>query len=303
MAFEYSFSRYLEAKKTVDDRALNRIVMEQLRAELAAQGPNAVNALEVGGGVGTMLARLLEHDLLRRTSYRLVDLDAGLLARAPDYLAKWAGEAGWEAREAGKGALTLQKGDRRCNVHTQTADVYSLGAADTDGRDLLVANALLDLLDLERAVPALMGLLRPGGLFYFTINYDGGTIFEPVFDPALEETIMRLYNLSMDQRVTDGLPSGDSRTGRHLFATLRAADVEVLASGSSDWVVFPQAGRYPADEGYFLHHIVETVQRELKGRPELDPETLESWGIRRHRQIEDGALVYIAHQLDFLGRR
>jgi hypothetical protein len=76
----------------------------------------------------------------------------------------------------------------------------------------------------------------------------------------------------------------------------------VLAAGSSDWVVFAGANGYPADEAYFLHDIIHTIGTALTGHPSLDPERLRTWVAQRHAQIDQGALVYIAHQLDVLGR-
>jgi hypothetical protein len=41
----------------------------------------------------------------------------------------------------------------------------------------------------------------------------------------------------------------------------------------------------------------------LRQTPGLDPERFDAWIAKRHVQIDAGELVYIAHQLDFLGRR
>ena len=60
----YSFPRYLAAKKSVDDRALNRRVWETLAQSLPAASPAPLRVLEVGAGIGTMLERLLESGLL-----------------------------------------------------------------------------------------------------------------------------------------------------------------------------------------------------------------------------------------------
>jgi hypothetical protein len=56
----------------------------------------------------------------------------------------------------------------------------------------------------------------------------------------------------MDERIRGGQPAGDSRTGRHLFAHLKAAGASILASGSSDWVVYASDGRYPDEEAHFV---------------------------------------------------
>lgn len=77
-----------------------------------------------------------------------------------------------------------------------------------------------------------------------------------------------------------------------------------MSAGSSDWVVFADKdGCYPADEAYFLHFIIHTIHQALQGHPQLDDHLFEAWIAQRHAQIEAGTLVYIAHQLDILGRR
>ena len=146
-----------------------------------------------------------------------------------------------------------------------------------------------------------MSRLAPGGLFYFTLNFDGVTTFEPPIDPDLDALIEALYHHTMDTRRSRGRPSGSSLTGRRLFGCLKEAGARVLAAGSSDWVVFPGPDGYPDDEAYFLHCIINTIGRALNGHPELEMSRFKAWVARRHRQIESAELTYIAHQLDFLG--
>jgi hypothetical protein len=106
----------------------------------------------------------------------------------------------------------------------------------------------------------------------------------------------------MDRRIVAGNPAGDSRTGRHLFGHLRASGAELLDAGGSDWVVFAGPNGYPADEAYFLHFIIHTIHAALAGHRCLDAKRFAAWIEQRHAQVERGTLVYIAHQLDFLGR-
>ncbi len=71
--------------------------------------------------------------------------------------------------------------------------------------------------------------------------------------PVLDQKIEDLYHASMDERMTNGVKSGDSRTGRHLFGHLRTAGVDVLAAGASDWVVHAGVdGRYPGGRGHLF---------------------------------------------------
>jgi hypothetical protein len=65
--------------------------------------------------------------------------------------------------------------------------------------------------------------------------------------------------------------------------------------------VFAGPEGYPADEAYFLHFILHTIYTALAGHPQLDAERFATWITERHTQVEQGTLVYIAHQLDFLG--
>lgn len=299
---EYSYTRYLSAKKTVDDRALNKDVFGRLRAEIAAESVDVLHVLEIGAGLGTMVARLIDWQLAKRVRYTLLDSDAKLLGDSRDWLAGWANKRGCE-----------QTGDRH-GIHIRDSNGidWSIGFVQADIReyldrgnavrpsDLLIANAFLDLVDVPAVLPRLAELVRNGGLYWFSINFDGDTIFEPGHPD--DEKLLDVYHRSMDERVRDGQPAGDSKTGRHLFGQLRAAGASIFASGSSDWVVHAENGRYPDDEAYFVQHIIYTVDQELAQHAVVDKHALSQWVRLRHEQIDRGELVYIAHQIDFCGR-
>lgn len=299
----YSFRRYLLAKRTVDDRALDRRVLGALERALdrrADAGDGPLDVVEVGAGVGAMLARLLAWDRLPgEVAYTAVDLDPETIAVARERLPCWAAEAGHEVAHAGTDRFEFRRDDRRVTVDLVAADALAYVDADDD-RDLLVGCAFADLLDLETAVPRLLAALAPGGLCYFPITFDGGTGFEPSADPAFDARVERRYHHHMDERRAD---PGDSRAGRHLLGELRAAGGEVVAAGGSDWAVHPVEGGYPADEAYFLHHVLDTVRGALADDPALDADRFGPWVERRHRQVEAGELSYVAHNLDVLGRK
>ena len=105
---------------------------------------------------------------------------------------------------------------------------------------MLIANAVLDLVDVPAILPGLLRLLVPGGVYWFTINYDGESIFAP--GHPHDNQVMQAYHRDMDERVRYGRPAGDSRTGRRLFHYLRAAGAPALAAGASDWVVKRRPG-------------------------------------------------------------
>ena len=76
MRFRPSFTRYLAAKTSVDDRALNGQVWRALASRITTdQNGVPLRVLEVGSGIGTMIQRLLNHGLLTDAFYQ-----AGLMA-------------------------------------------------------------------------------------------------------------------------------------------------------------------------------------------------------------------------------
>ncbi|GJM41058.1 MAG: hypothetical protein DHS20C20_13400 [Ardenticatenaceae bacterium] len=280
----YDFTRYLAAKKTVDDRALNAHVWQTLKHRL----PPNPKILEIGAGIGTMIERLVEREFISSANYAAIDNQPENMAAAQQRLAHLPAAID----------LTLEAIDLFDFIQREQG---------LPQWDVLIAHAFLDLMDIPATLPQLFSLLKPGGLFYFSINFDGVTTLEPTIDPDLDEKIEQLYHQTMDDRLTDGKLSGDSRSGRHLFTHLRQAGAQILAAGGSDWVVFANSDEhaaegYPADEKYFLQFIVETMRRALAGHPALDKAQFEEWVAQRQAQIEAGELVYIAHQLDFVGK-
>ena len=293
MTFDYA--RYLAAKTTVDDRALNRHVLAELRRLMP---PGAPRVLEVGAGLGTMVARLMDWAAVVAGEYTLLDADRQLLDCSRRWLSDWAAARGLRCDPLPDGLLV---GDLRVRlVHAELGSY--LEAADEAPSDVLIANAVLDLVDVPAVLPGLLRLLVPAGVYWFTVNYDGESIFAP--GHPHDGQIMQAYHRDMDERIRYGRPAGESRTGRHLFHHLRAAGAPALAAGSSDWVVHASpGGTYAGDEAYFLRSILDTIHSALRDRRDrVEPADLAGWLAERGRQLAAGELVYIAHQLDFVGR-
>jgi len=289
------YARYLAAKTTVDDRALNRHVLAKLRRLMPAGAPRV---LEVGGGMGTMVARLMDWGAVGAGEYILLDADRQLLDRSRRWLNDWAAARGLHSDLLPDG---LRVGGLRVRlVHAELGSY--LETAHEAQADVLIANAVLDLVDVPAILPGLLRLLLPGGIYWFTINYDGESIFMPGHPD--DDRIMHAYHRDMDERFRYGRPAGESRTGRRLFNHLRAAGAPAMAVGSSDWVVHADPdGNYPGDEAYFLRSILNTIQNALRNREDrVEPADLADWLAERRRQLAAGELAYIAHQLDFVGR-
>jgi len=291
----FDFTHYLAAKKTVDDRALNRPVLEQLVINLPEQTVAApLHVLEVAAGIGTMLERLLEWDVLTNVVYTALDQQATYLAEAARRLPQWAAQQGFQVESTSPQQFKLQRAGQYITVNLVAADLFDfMRLAENQGQwDLLIAHAFLDLVDLSVALPQILGLLKPNGLYYFTINFDGETILLPQIQWNTE--VINNYHWAMNQPQK----VGGTRSGRMLFPQLQAAGAQILAAGSSDWVVYPHHNGYLHEEAYFLHCIIDTIEATLHGKTPLN---LTAWLAQRHAQIERGELIYIAHQLDFCG--
>ena len=139
----YPYTRYLAAKKTVDDRALNRGVLADLRGLLP---PGACRVVEIGAGLGTMVARLLEWQVLSSGEYVLLDVDRQLLVlNNRSYCEILAGRF----PEALLWSAELQELSARHGIPLR------VGRLDTVGR------ALMELGRLEEAEAAMLPGLHP----------------------------------------------------------------------------------------------------------------------------------------------
>lgn len=313
---EYSEVRYLTAKRTVDDRALNARVASALPELLLPRIERKLRVLELGAGVGTMFTRFWEWALegrgalavgdgpwlwdagIEEVEYTLLDRDHEALLVARERLGRFLGQE----PDATLQPLESVRSGVRVQLRFRHGDILeTLREHDQVERyDLVLANAVLDLLELRPALSLVQRALVPLCPFWFTINFDGETILLP--EDPLDVRVMRAYHRTMDERVAQGQPRGDSKTGRHLLALIPEVGAQLCAAGSSDWVVFPQDAQYPDDEAHFLRHIVHTIEVALRGAAEFGPE-LSQWVDARTQQIENGSLIYVAHQLDVVGIR
>ena len=295
---KFDFQRYLNAKKTVDDRALNATVWARLAEEIDLK-EKKLDVLEIGMGTGTMLERLLERRVLLRAAYTGLDAQVENIRAAQINLPNWSAQQGL-TYDSVEGTIRLHGDgvDIECCLISQDLYDFLDGVNRNRQWDVLLANAFLDLVDVAATLPRLAGLLRPGGLAYFSINFDGLSIFEPAVDAHLDKAVLDAYHSSMDRR--EG--GGSSQTGRTLFSWLQKAGFQVLAAGASDWVVFPGPDGYSGDEKYFLQHILHFVETTLQNPSDLPPERVQEWLALRRQQLEQEQLVYIAHQLDFLAK-
>jgi len=293
---------YLAAKKSIDDRALNRYVWTALCQALPqTTGAEPANILEIGAGIGTMLARMVDWGLLTcPATYLATDCDIGHLRLARHSLGAWADERGYTLHwpEQHRGLLRTAQAEIALVFEAVRAEEMARRTQSRGTFHLVIAHAVLDLLDLPVMLPGILTQLTGNGLAYCTCNFDGATHFLPEYPGEDEQEILRRYHASMEARLT-----GASRTGRRLLSLLQSPGFELLAAGSSDWVIHPRHETYSEDEVVFLHALIATVEQELAGKSGPAPPGLAAWAHTRHQQVEAGALTFLARNLDLLARR
>ena len=278
--------RYLEAKRSVDDRALSDAVRERLLAEL----PESPTVLDAGCGTGATLQRLWDWGV-QAGSYHGVDRGERVVAFAREERPSILGWQGADVTRPGPepGGPDAVVDDLAVTV--ESGDAFEV-FADAGPADLFVAAAFADLVPVDELVDLAERVLRPGGLAYFPITFDAGTVFVP--DHPADQAVERAYH-----RAIDAEPGRDVRAGRHLAGSLQARDGDLLGMDASDWVVRPVDGSYPADEAAFLDRILGFVEGALAG---TGVDGFEDWLATRRRQLESRELTYVAHQYDLLYR-
>src|SRR5262245_26322622 len=136
------YARYLAAKATVDDRALNRHVLAEFRRLMPAGAPQV---LEVGAGLGTMVARLMDWGAVGAGEYVLLDADRQLLDCSRRWLRDWAAGRGLRSDLLPDG---LRVGDLLVRlVHAELGSY--LEAAHGAPADVLIGEDVVGMVGVE----------------------------------------------------------------------------------------------------------------------------------------------------------
>ena len=199
----YDFIDYLVAKKSVDDRSLNRNVWGRLQRALADhETMGRLRVLEIGSGIGTMIERMAAGPLMRRSSlYTAVDINPDCTRAARRRLNRWAKRLGFSVIREKEASHLLEAGDTRIRVALETGDAYALVAETTPFYlDLLLAHAFMDLVDIQTLLPGMLRLLKSGGLLFLSLNFDGDTVLLPAIAPDFDDRVIHRYHRS--QRTT-----------------------------------------------------------------------------------------------------
>ena len=309
----HSMQDYLEAKRRVDLRCLNRYVLGAFRKLIEAVRDPAL--LDLGTGTGLMIRKLAAMRLNGNARIIGVDLDEGSCLAAVGFIKHDLAHFGYQSTTENRsqaetglcGRIQAQREECCLHIEVKAGDVL---AAGTPWRphglqfDAVTANAFVDLLPLKDIVALVRRLLKPGGLFYTTINYDGMTTLLPLStDVDFEEELLLCYNRSMELRRAGGRATGGSRTGSRLYGVLLEQGFGILGWGSSDWSVVPKQGRYGPGEANFIRAILQMIHDEGWNSGKLPQRKLERWLSERLEALERGGLSFMNHQIDALAQK
>ena len=284
--------RYLESKQSADRRSRS----ERVERELLSALPSAPRVVEAGAGTGGTVPWLLDHGVTTG-SYLGVERSERLVAHARDVVPKRLRRRGYAVARDGTGTRVQAGTDTGAEPETASLDVaFRCGDAleidPTAAADLLVAQQFMDLVPTDRALDVFTDAVRPGGLLYFPLTFDGETIFQP--DHPADDAVMSAYHDAID-----AAEDRDSRAGRHLLSRLGARPGELVAVAAADAIVRPIDGGYPHDEAHFLDRILGFVADTV---PATAVPAVEGWLDARREQLSAGELCYVGHRYDLLYR-
>ena len=277
-------SEWLKLREGVDAEAragdLTRRVADAVaRAE-------TVHVLDLATGAGSNVRYLTER-LPGRQRWLVVDRSARLLSSLMARTRTWARRQGYE-HSTSMGTLSIRGEGRQWDISTQERDLHVIDPALVEGRHLVTASALLDLV-AEAWLQSIASLCRTAGaVALFPIIYNGGSCASPA-EPE-DEMVLDLFN--RHQRTDKGLggpaagPAATDAAARAFAAEGFHVEVE-----PSDWVL--------GDDD-------REVQRQLIdgwafAATEMGPDSAEviaNWKSRRLAHVEAGASRIVVGHFD-----
>lgn len=257
---------WLGLREQYDLRARNPTVLAALAAAVADQTSIAI--IDLACGTGATL-RAVSSRLPHRQSWRLVDNDPSLLARAAS-----------SAPAIGKTFSAIPIDIAR-----------ELEAALDEPLDLVTTSALLDLVSAEWLERLALEIAARGLLVYAALTYDGRVTFEPA-DPV---DVRMIEAVNQHQRRDKGFGPALGPTAAveaiARFETLRYAVVH----GKSDWTF----GRLDCEIQADLLAGWAAAAHEVG---DLTLAEINAWLTRRRDQIASGRSSIRVGHIDFFAR-
>ena len=227
-----SLSEWLGLREAADWAARSETLLNRLRAALAPL--EAVHGLDLCTGTGSNLRYLMDR-LPKRQRWLVVDRDARLLDEIPARLATWAGARGCSVHTEGwRSRVRCDRVDYE--IDTRQMDLDRLDSGLFEGRHLVAASALLDLVSESWLRTLATRCHAVGAAALFTMTYNGGSSCDPG-EPE-DEMVRELMNLH--QKTDKGL--GGPAAGPEAAALAERIFAEAgfhVERAPSDWSLGP----------------------------------------------------------------
>jgi SAM-dependent methyltransferase len=298
-----SFRDYLDVKTALDERSLNPVVRTVFLDTL--RGREWLTCLDLGTGTGASLWRLLNAELSAGLAITAVDRDPVLLDIAFKRTTVLLRARGFTVSTPAAGSIRARRGTCHIAIDFIAADLQHFNPVKDAGRfDAVIAHQVMDLLPPRTMAERIAGWLRPRGVFYATLNYEGETALFPVYrEVELEDRILAVYDASMEKRRVWDQASGGARSGRRLYGALLENGFAPLAYGSSDWNLAPLRRAYLDRDDLCLIALLDMIRDEATQSGEFSGKALDLWYRDRLHKLENGELGLIVHQIDLLAEK
>jgi len=285
----FDYVQYLDLKKSIDDRSLNKNVWEVfsswLREKIEKEA--TLSVLEIGAGVGTMIERLLESSLLEKCHYIALEPEASFKEAALNRLESWSSRHNWDFEISSEDLWQIRNQQSHITVQWLKANAEEIEVLfEEESFDLLLSHAVIDLLPVPEIMPDVLMKLKKQGAFYFSLNFSGSTEFFPEYE--MDAEISEKYHADMDSRFPESTWQ-PSMTGHNLLKWLEDYGCHQLVDGESDWNLSPT-------DQLFIGNILDTIKKALAGLPGL-----EQWLVKRYKELHSGELELRISNRDCFG--
>jgi hypothetical protein len=281
-----SLSDWLAVREPADLTARSATLVERVRHALAST--DTVRGLDLCTGTGSNLRYLIDR-LPGRQTWLAADRDVRLLEELPTKLKTWADGRGYSMRTEGR-VSSLRGGRCECDVETRAMDLDRLEAGLFEGRNLVTASALLDLVS-ESWLRLLAARCREAGATaLFTLTYGGRSSCDPV-EPE-DDMVRDLMNVH--QKTDKGL--GGRAEGPDAWSVAERVFTEAgyrVECAPSDWSIGPS-------ERTFQRMLIEGWARAAV---EIAPERADpiaDWLRRRLEHLEAGRSRIVVNHVDMV---
>lgn len=281
-----SLSDWLAVREPADVTARSAMLVERVRHALAST--DTVRGLDLCTGTGSNLRYLIDR-LPGRQTWLAADRDARLLEELPTKLRTWAEARGYSMRTQGQ-VSSLRGGRCECDVETRAMDLDRLDAGLFEGRNLVTASALLDLVSESWLRLLATRCREAGATALFTLTYDGRSSCDPV-EPE-DDMVRELMN--MHQKTDKGL--GGRAEGPDAWSVAERVFTEAgyrVECAPSDWSIGPS-------ERTFQRMLIEGWARAAV---EIAPEradTIADWLRGRREHLEAGRSRIVVNHVDMV---